>query len=340
MIHLASNENPLGMPAAARVAAARSLGHASLYPDGHGVALRQALASRLGVPIDWITLGSGSCEILTMAAQACVMPGEGIVWSQFGFLVYGQAATLVHAHRTLVPAYQFGHDLDAMLASIDSNTRLVFVANPNNPTGSLLDARALHDFIQSTPAHVTVLLDEAYTEYLTPEQHYDSMAWVRAHPNLILARTFSKAYGLAGLRVGYAVAQPALGQRLNAVRPRFNVTTPALAAACAALGDTAFLHQTTTNNITGRTHLAAGLAHLGLPCLPSAGNFVMAQFPDAPAMHTHLLAQGIEVSRLDPYGLPSWLRITVGLPDQIDTLLAAVASALTSPQQASTPSNP
>ena len=328
MIPLASNENPLGMPDAARAAAAQALADAALYPDGTGRDLKLALSRRLDVPTDWITLGSGSCEILTLTAQACVQPGERVVWSQYGFLVYGQAAALVHARRTVVPARDFGHDLDAMRAAVDDSTRLVFVANPNNPTGTLLDPARLQDFIARMPAQVTVLLDEAYTEYLTPEQRYDSMGWVRQHANLIVARTFSKAYGLAGLRIGYGVAQAALSQRLNGVRPRFNVTTPAMAAAQAALGDAAFQQRTYALNLSGRAELSRGLRALGLGVHPSAGNFLMVQFPDAPAMHAGLLAAGIEVSALVPYGLPDRLRITVGLPEQNQALLTAVARAL------------
>ena len=328
MIPLASNENPLGMPVSARRAAADALADSALYPDGTGAELKAALSARLGVPADWLLLGSGSCEVLTLAAQACVQPGQGVVWSQYGFLVYGQAAALVGARRSVVPAQDFGHDLDAMRAAVDADTRLVFVANPNNPTGNLLDPARLHAFIAGLPEQVTVLLDEAYTEDLTPDQRYDSMAWVRQHPNLIVARTFSKAYGLAGLRIGYGVAQAALCSRLNAVRPRFNVTTPAMAAARAALDDADFLQRTYTLNLAVRSALAEGLSSEGLTVRPSAGNFLMVQFPDAPAMLAHLRAQGIEVSALAPYGLPSWLRITTGLPEHNRALLSAVASGL------------
>lgn len=177
------------------------------------------------------------------------------------------------------------------------------------------------------PATVTVLLDEAYTEYLAPAQRYDSMEWVRRIPNLIVARTFSKAYGLAGLRVGYGVAQPELAARLNARRPRFNVTTPALAAAEDALADEAFVRQTFELNLAGRSELVAGLAALGLECLPSSGNFVMVRVGDAQALHAGLLQAGIAVATLDNYGLPQWLRISVGLPEQNRLLLDTIAAA-------------
>jgi histidinol-phosphate aminotransferase len=329
MILLASNENPLGMPESARRAAAAALQDAGNYPDANGASLKMALAARLGVPADWLVLGSGSSEILTLAAQALVEPGQGVVWSQYGFVVYGQAAALAHGKPAVVPARDHGHDLPAMLRAIGADTRLVFVANPNNPTGSFLEGPALLDFLTRVPPAVTVLLDEAYTEYLAPVQRYDSMEWVRRFPNLIVARTFSKAYGLAGLRVGYGVAQAALAASLNARRPRFNVTTPALAAAEAALADEAFVRQTFELNTAGRNELATGLSALGLHCLPSSGNFVMVRVPDAPALHAKLLQAGIAVATLDGYGLPEWLRISVGLPQHnrllLDTIRAASA---------------
>jgi histidinol-phosphate aminotransferase len=327
MIQLASNENPLGMPESARRAAAAALQDSGNYPDANGASLKTALSARLGVPADWLVLGSGSSEILSLAAQVAVEPGQAVVWSQYGFVVYGQAAALVHGKPVVVPARDHGHDLPAMLSAIDAQTRLVFVANPNNPTGSFIDGPALLDFLARVPATVTVLLDEAYTEYLAPAQRYDSMDWVRRFPNLIVARTFSKAYGLAGLRVGYGVAQPELAGRLNARRPRFNVTTPALAAAEAALADEAFVRRTFELNLAGRAELAAGLAALGLECLPSSGNFVMVRVGDALALHARLQQAGIAVATLDNYGLPQWLRISVGLPQQNRLLLDTIAAA-------------
>lgn len=324
MILLASNENPLGMPESARRAAAAALEDAGNYPDSNGTALKNALAARLDVPPGWLTLGSGSSEILELAAQVSVKPGEGVVYSQYGFVVYGQAAAHAHARSTVVPARRFGHDLDAMRAAIGEDTRLVFVANPNNPTGTFLEAEPLFEFLQAVPAHATVLLDEAYTEYLSPAERYDSIEWVRQLPNLIVARTFSKAFGLAGLRIGYGVAQPGLSARMNAQRPRFNVTTPAQAAALAALADRDFLARTYELNLAERAQLAADLTELGLDCIPSSGNFLMVRVGDGQAVHARLLAAGIAVSPLDSYGLPEWLRITVGLPEQNRAVLAAL----------------
>jgi histidinol-phosphate aminotransferase len=324
MILLASNENPLGMPESARRAAAAALEGAGNYPDSNGTALKNALAARLDVSPEWLTLGSGSSEILELAAQVSLKPGENVVYSQYGFIVYAQATAHAHARATVVPSQDFGHDLDAMRAAIADDTKLVFVANPNNPTGTFIDAAPLLAFLQSVPTHVTVLLDEAYTEYLSPAQRYDSIGWVRRLPNLVVARTFSKAFGLAGMRIGYGVSQPPLAARMNAQRPRFNVTTPAQAAAVAALGDAEFLARTYDLNTAGRDQLAAGFTELGLACIPSSGNFLMVQVGDAQAVHARLLAAGIEVSLLGPYGLPQWLRVSVGLPEQNQALLAAL----------------
>jgi histidinol-phosphate aminotransferase len=328
MIQLASNENPLGMPESARRAAAVALHDSGNYPDANGQSLKKALADRLGVPADWLVLGSGSSEILTLTALVALEPGQGVVYSQYGFIVYAQAAALAHARVVAVPSRGYRHDLPAVLRAIDDDTRLVFVANPNNPTGSFIEGPALLDFLARVPAHVTVLLDEAYTEYLSPAQRYDSMAWVKQFPNLVVARTFSKAYGLAGLRVGYGVVQAGFAARLNAKRPRFNVTTPALAAAEAALADDAFVRQTFEMNTAGRAELAAGLAALGLECLPSSGNFVMVCVPDAAAVQARLLQSGIAVASLENYALPHWLRISVGLPEQNRKLLQAIHQAL------------
>jgi len=334
MLLLASNENPLGMPESAQRAAAQCLAGAGNYPDAGGAAVKAALSARLGVPADWLTLGSGSSEILELAAQVCARAGEGIVYSQYGFTVYGQAAAHADANAVEVPAAGLGHDLKAMREAIDERTRLVFVANPNNPTGTFIEPAALRGFIESVPAGVTVLLDEAYTEYLSPAQRYDSIGWIKQFPDLVVARTFSKAYGLAGLRIGYAVAQPAFTARLNRRRPRFNVSSPAQAAAVAALADAEFLARSYELNTLGRDQLAHAFDQLGLEQVPSAGNFIMVRVGDAPTVHAALMAHGIAVSLLDLYGLPQWLRITVGLPEQNSRVAEALGHALRVPATA------
>lgn len=243
IVKLASNENPLGMPESARHAVAAAVAELGRYPDSNGFELKAALSAKLGVPQDWITLGNGSNDILELAAHALVTPGQSVVYAEYSFAVYALATQEIGARAIVVKARDYGHDLDAMAAAITADTRLVFVANPNNPTGTFAPAAALEAFLAKVPAHVAVVLDEAYNEYLDDDQQYDSVAWVRRYPNLLVSRTFSKAYGLAGLRIGYAVAQPELTDLLNRIRQPFNVNSVAQAAAVAALGDTAFLQR-------------------------------------------------------------------------------------------------
>ncbi len=225
IVKLASNENPLGMSPKAREAILAAMADSTRYPDNDGYALKQALASKLSVPAEWITLGHGSSDLLEMAARALLTDADAGMYSRYSFIVYTQAVQGVGATHQVVPDRDFGHDLPAMLAAITPQTKLIFVANPNNPTGTFLPADELHDFLRKVPPHIAVVLDEAYVEYIEPALRYDSMAWVREFPNLIVSRTFSKAYGLAGLRMGYGVSQPALTDVLNRVRSAFNTST-------------------------------------------------------------------------------------------------------------------
>jgi histidinol-phosphate aminotransferase len=241
IVKLASNENPLGMPASARAAMQAAIADLGRYPDANGFALKDALSRRFGVPPEWITLGNGSNDILELAAAALLAPGRSCVYSQYSFAVYALATQARGARAIVVPAHDFGHDLPAMRAAIGADTRLVYLANPNNPTGTFVAGPQIEAFLDSVPADVVVVLDEAYNEYLPPEDRVDSTAWVRRFPNLLVSRTFSKAYGLAGLRVGYGLAQPQLTDLLNRVRQPFNVNSLAQAAALAALADADFL---------------------------------------------------------------------------------------------------
>ena len=235
IVKLASNENPLGMPESAKLAMAQAIAELGRYPDANGFDLKAALSERYGVPPEWITLGNGSNDILEMAAHAFVEKGQSIVYAQYSFAVYALATQGLGARAIVVPAVKYGHDLEAMLAAIADDTRLVFVANPNNPTGTFIDGRTLEAFIARVPRHVAIVLDEAYTEYLSKDKRYDSIEWVRRYPNLLVSRTFSKAFGLAGLRVGFAIAQPEQTDLLNRLRQPFNVNSMAQAAAIAAL---------------------------------------------------------------------------------------------------------
>ncbi|MES2740928.1 MAG: histidinol-phosphate transaminase [Pseudomonadota bacterium] len=332
IVKLASNENPFGMPESARqalLAAAADLGR---YPDANGFDLKGALAARYAVPADWITLGNGSNDILEMAAHAFVQRDQAVLYAQYGFAVYALATQGVGARAIVVPAKDFGHDLDAMLAAIDGDTRLVFIANPNNPTGTFIAAPEIEAFLRQVPANVVVVLDEAYNEFLAPGQQFESAAWVKQFPNLVVSRTFSKAYGLAGLRVGFAIAQPALTDLMNRIRQPFNVNSLAQAAAIAALNDSAFLERGARNNAAGYAQFTAAFDAMGLEYVPSHGNFVLVKVGQddgaGARVNLALLKQGVIVRPVGNYGLPQWLRISIGLPQENAVLIAALTNAL------------
>ena len=271
IVKLASNENPLGMSVRARDAAIAAIGEISRYPDGGAFALKKALCARFGVKPEQLVIGNGSNDILELASQAFLAPGLSAVYSRHAFAVYPLATNARGARGIEVAAKNFGHDLDAMAAAIEPQTRVVFIANPNNPTGTFVPGAELEAFLARVPRHVLVVLDEAYTEYLAPEQRYDSIAWLARFPNLLVSRTFSKAYGLAGLRVGYAIAHPEVADLMNRVRQPFNVSSVALAAAEAALDDDEFLARSAEVNRRGMAQLVAAFRELGLEWIPSAG---------------------------------------------------------------------
>jgi histidinol-phosphate aminotransferase len=332
IVKLASNENPLGMPASARAAILRAT-ELGRYPDGNGFELKRALSEKLGVPMDWLTLGNGSNDILELAAATMLAPGTSAVYAQHSFAVYALATQSRGARAIVVPARDYGHDLDAMAAAIAPDTRVVFVANPNNPTGTFLPHDKVAAFIAKVPANVLVVLDEAYNEYLPPELRFETTAWVKKCPNLLISRTFSKIFGLAGLRVGYGIAQPELTDMLNRVRQPFNVNALAQVAAIAALKDTAFQQQSYEVNQRGMKQLVDGFHALGLQTVPSYGNFVLVKVGAAGKVNEALLARGVIVRPVANYGLPEWLRVTVGLPEEnarlLDVLPAALAASRT-----------
>jgi histidinol-phosphate aminotransferase len=331
IIKLASNENPLGMPPSARAAIQAALDDLGRYPDANGFELKAAIAARHGVPTQWITLGNGSNDGLELAARAFCAAGQSIVYSQYSFTVYALSTQAIGARAIEVPAVGYGHDLDAMAAAIVDDTRVVFLANPNNPTGTFVDAQQLEAFLAKVPARVAVVLDEAYTEYLGPEERYDSMPWVRRFPNLVVSRTLSKAYGLAGLRVGFMVAQAPLTDLMNRVRQPFNVNSLAQAAAIAALADDDFLARSYQLNRDGLRQLEEGFGALGLEFVPSSGNFVLVRIGHADVVNERLLKAGIIVRPVGNYDLPQWLRVSVGLPEENDAFLKALAGALAEP---------
>ncbi len=328
IVKLASNENPLGLPDSARRAIQAQLDDLARYPDSNGFELKAAIARRYQVPADWITLGNGSNDTLELAAHALVQPGQSIVYAQYSFAVYPLATQEVGARAIEVPARNHGHDLEAMLAAIAPDTRLVFLANPNNPTGTFVPAAEVERFLARVPADVVVVLDEAYNEYLRPELRFDSSAWVRRFPNLLVSRTFSKAYGLAGLRVGFGLAQPELTDLLNRVRQPFNVNSLAQAAAAAALFDDDYLQRSYEVNAQGLARLQSAFDALGLQYVPSYGNFVLVRVGDAAAVYERLLRAGVIVRPVGGYGLPEWLRVSVGLPEENEAFLAALPAAL------------
>lgn len=332
IVKLASNENPLGMPESARQAMLKVMADLGRYPDANGFELKQAIATKYGVPQDWITLGNGSNDILELAAHAFVQPGQSVVYSQYSFAVYPLATQAVGGRAIVVPAKNFGHDLAAMAKAITQDTKLVFVANPNNPTGTFIPAAEIEAFLKLVPQDVVVVLDEAYNEYLAPELQYDSIAWVRQFPNLLVSRTLSKAYGLAGLRIGFGIAQPAITDLLNRIRQPFNVNSLAQAAAVAALNDAEFLKKSAKLNAEGYRQLTQAFEEMDLEYVPSYGNFVLVRVGNddgaGARVNLALLKLGVIVRPVGNYGLPQWLRVSIGLPEENAAFIDALKKVL------------
>jgi histidinol-phosphate aminotransferase len=327
IVKLASNENPRGPSPRVLAAVAQAATELTRYPDGNGFALKAALAQKFGISPDAIVLGNGSNDILELVAAAFLRPGLQAVYAQHAFAVYPLATQARGAKGIAVPAKDFGHDLPAMRAAITADTRVAFVANPNNPTGTWLPPAAVRAFVASVPRDVVVVLDEAYNEYLAPAEQANATGWIDEFPHLVVSRSFSKAYGLAALRVGYGVASPAVADLLNRVRQPFNVNALAQAAAVAALADTAYVDESRALNAAGMKQLAAGLAPLNVRMLPSHGNFVLVHVGDAAKVYDALLRQGVIVRPVANYGLPEWLRVTVGTAGENARFLAALAGA-------------
>lgn len=333
-IKLASNENPLGASPRALTAMASVVGELGLYPDASGYQLKQKLAARHNVKPQQITLGNGSNDVLVMLVEAFICPKCQPVMSQYCFAVYPLATQAAGAKPMIIdalpadhPTMPLGHDLEAMLTAVDEYTRLIFIANPNNPVGSQVSADALRSFLQQVPEDQIVVVDEAYTEYATSEDYPDASQWLEEFPNLVVTRTFSKAYGLAGLRVGYALSNPQIADMLNRIRQPFNVNSLALVAAEAALDDHDFIQRTREMNQTGLAYLSAELSALGFKPLPSAGNFVLVDMGEpAKRWDEALLRAGVITRRVDNYGLPNYLRITIGTAEQNQRLVDALRS--------------
>ena len=336
LVELGSNENPYGPSPLARAAIVDQLDSLHRYPDPLGADLKRALAAIHGVDPDRILLGNGSHELLMQLAQVFAGAGDDVVFSRYGFAVFALATQAADATARIVEALPrdhampLGHDLDAIADAITPATRLVYLANPNNPTGTWFGQAALEAFMARVPGSVIVVMDEAYAEMADADVDAASaLPLLSAYPNLLLTRTFSKAYGLAGLRVGYLIGAPGLVAVMERIRESFNVNGPALAACEAALGDTAHLHQACERNAQQRAELADALRARGRVVLPSQTNFLLVEFgPDTANIEAALIARGVVLRPMGGYGLPEWLRITVGTADENRRLLAALDEVL------------
>jgi len=328
IIKLASNENPLGVSPLAMAAMQQAIANLARYPDGNGFELKQAIVKTFGVSMLQVVLGNGSNDVLDMAARAFLSPGVEAIYSQHAFAVYPIATQTIGAKGIEVPAKHFGHDLDAMLKAVTAQTRMVFIANPNNPTGTLLRGEELLRFLRAVPASVIVVLDEAYNEYLEPGLKTDSIGWLAQFPNLVVTRTFSKAYGLAGLRVGYALGHPDVIDLMNRVRQPFNVNSISLAAAAAALEDIDFVRRSYELNANGMRQITQGLEKLGLSYIPSFGNFISVNVGDAAKVFQQLLRRGVIVRPVAGYGMPNHLRVSTGLESENQRFLDALKASL------------
>jgi len=335
IVKLASNENPLGPPPRALTAIATAAVELARYPDANGFELKRALAARHGVGAECVTLGNGSNDVLVLLAESFLGPGVEAVYSRHAFAVYPlavQATGAVHRVAPALPpddAQPYGHDLDAMAARVGPRTRMVFVANPNNPTGTWLGAQALERFVAGLPRHVIVVIDEAYFEYVREPDYPDAVRWLDRFPNLVVTRTFSKAFGLAGLRIGYGLSSPAVADILNRIRQPFNTSALAQAAALAALEDNAHLARGVELNAAESARVATACRALGLGVNPSVGNFVLVDM-GAPAqpLFDAMLREGVIVRPVANYELPNHLRISIGLPSENDRLLAALEKVM------------
>ena len=329
VIKLASNENPLGTGHKVAEAIQNTLPEIARYPDGSGFALKAVISARWGVEPAQITLGNGSSEILELVMRTFVAPEHEVVFAQHAFALYPILTQAVGAKAVVVPAKEYGHDLVAMRAAVTDKTRVVFIANPNNPTGTLLAAQAVEEFVSSLPKTVLCVLDEAYYEFVDPAARTESMQWPEKYPNLIIARTFSKAYGLAGLRIGFGVSSPEIADLLNRVRQPFNGNMLALAAAEAAMTDSVYLAETVATNNAGMAQLTTAFRALNLAWIPSSGNFVSVDMNrSALPLYQALLQKGVIVRPVANYEMPNHLRVSIGTERENRIFIEALTQVL------------
>lgn len=313
IVKLASNENPLGISPKAQMAIEDAIHDIARYPDGNSFALRDAVSQKFGVAQNQIVFGNGSNDILELAARTYLQAGDEAVYSQHAFAVYPLVTKAVGAAGVVVPAKNYSHDLDGFLAAITPKTKLIFIANPNNPTGMLVKKDALKAFIHAVPRHVLIVLDEAYDEYLSAEDKSEAISWLAEFEHLIISRTFSKAYGLAGLRIGFGLMHADVAAMLNRVRQPFNVNSIAQVAAVASLADDDFVARSYAANKAGMIQLEQGLQKLGLEYISSQANFVSFAIKDATEVNQKLLQNGVIVRPIANYEMPDYLRVSVGL---------------------------
>ena len=328
VIKLASNENPLGMSPKAIAAAQQAVVNCHYYPDANGYYLKQALSDKFGYDPACLTLGDGSNELINLIFQCFANPQVNVVLPELSFIVYPMEATVAAAEIRTIPLKDYFIDTKALLEAIDDKTRLVVLANPSNPAGTALDYDTLKDFVSKVPESTLVVIDEAYNEYQTTA-YVDTAKWIEEFPNLLVCRTFSKAYGLAGLRIGYMVSNAQIAALINTLRAPFNVNAVAQAAAIAALNDSEHLHKVVQVNNAERERYAAYCKQQGLKMIPSSANFVAVDFArDAQPIYQYLLEHGVIVRPVKGYGLDTILRISIGTPEQNDKLFALLTQYL------------
>ena len=327
IVKLASNENPLGPSDKVLAAITEAAKEVTRYPDGNGFVLKSALADKYKLNVEQVTLGNGSNDVLELIARAFVSPNDEVLFSQYAFAVYPLVTQAIGAQAVIASARDYGHDLQAMSTLISEYTKLIFIANPNNPTGTFIPADELEAFVAQVPEHVLVVLDEAYVEY--GDQDIDTISWLAKYSNLIITRTFSKAYGLAGLRVGYALSHPEIADLLNRIRQPFNVNALALTSATVALKDDAYIKQTKQLNDQGMAQLVAGFDRLSLRYIPSKGNFITVDVQrNGDEVFSALLHQGVIVRPVGNYGLPQHIRVSIGLEDENQRFLDALTTTI------------
>ncbi len=329
IVKLASNENPLGLSAKVKQALIEQINGLARYPDANGFYLKSKIASKFGLQVNQITLGNGSNDILELIARTYVNDQHEVIYSQHAFVVYPLVTQAIGAKGIAVPAKNYGHDLEAMLAAITDRTKMIFIANPNNPTGTFLPTAQLYAFIKQVPQHILVVLDEAYSEYVSAAECAPSMVWVAEFPHLIVSRTFSKAYGLAGLRAGFAVSHASVADYLNRLRQPFNMNSLSLRAAEVALDDDDYLAQSVQINQQGMAQLIAFCDANGLPYIPSWGNFLTIEVgPAAAEIYQKLLHAGVIVRPIAGYELPNHLRVSIGLQHENQAFIDAMQTIL------------